>query len=45
MDFKDHLKLHGFGEEFLSPDGLLARITSTPETFLNLMKPHDASHL
>jgi hypothetical protein len=28
MYFKDYLKLHGVGEEFLSPDGLLARLNS-----------------
>jgi len=38
MYFKDYLKSHGVGEEFLSPDGLLARLNADknalfPESF------------
>ena len=45
MDFKDYLKLHGVGEEFLRPDGLLARLSADKKSLLprSFFEPYEAA--
>ena len=45
MFFKDYLKLHGVGEEFLRPDGLLARLNADKTSLLptSFFEPYEAA--
>jgi len=46
MDFKDYLKLHGVGEEFLRSDGLLARLSAEKTSLVpsSFFEPYEAAY-
>jgi len=45
MQFKDYLKLHGIGKEFLSPNGLLARLSPDKTCLVpsSFFEPYEAA--
>lgn len=45
MEFRDYLKLHGVGEDFLRPDGLLARLNADRTSLLptSFFEPYEAA--